>query len=104
MNLSRFTIVIATVMVSLAGCGPYVTWIPKEQAEKNELVVYLKAFKNDTGRYPTSDEGLQALVEDPGISGWQGPYCIGNTQSVFQLYTYRRESNDSFHLERRGLH
>lgn len=32
-------------------------------------------FKDDTGRYPTLTEGLQALiVEPPGAEGWTGPY------------------------------
>lgn len=31
-------------------------------------------FKLDVGRYPTTGEGIDALVSDPGISGWQGPY------------------------------
>jgi len=42
----------------------------------------LDAFEIDTGRYPTSDEGLKALVEIPGnIKDWKGPYLkrtVGN--------------------------
>ncbi len=42
----------------------------------------LDAFEIDTGRYPTSDEGLKALVEVPGnIKDWKGPYLkrtVGN--------------------------
>jgi general secretion pathway protein G len=35
----------------------------------------LDAFRLDTGRYPTSEEGLKALREKPsGLEGWQGPY------------------------------
>jgi len=35
----------------------------------------LDAFRLDTGRYPTTDEGLKALREAPsGVNGWQGPY------------------------------
>jgi general secretion pathway protein G len=35
----------------------------------------LDQFKLDTGRYPTSQEGLQALQVNPGnLSGWDGPY------------------------------
>jgi prepilin-type N-terminal cleavage/methylation domain-containing protein len=34
----------------------------------------LDQFKLDVGRYPTSQEGLQALQQDPGnASGWAGP-------------------------------
>ena len=32
-------------------------------------------FQVDTGRFPTNDEGLRALVEQPGnVQNWQGPY------------------------------
>jgi general secretion pathway protein G len=35
----------------------------------------LDQFKLDTGRYPASQEGLQALQSSPGnVSGWEGPY------------------------------
>ncbi|MGR6035689.1 MAG: type II secretion system major pseudopilin GspG [Candidatus Nitrosoglobus sp.] len=35
----------------------------------------LDLYRLDVGRYPTTDEGLQALVEaPPGASNWNGPY------------------------------
>ena len=35
----------------------------------------LDQFKLDVGRYPNSQEGLQALQQSPGnASGWEGPY------------------------------
>ena len=35
----------------------------------------LDTFKLDTGRYPTTEEGLKALREKPsGVENWQGPY------------------------------
>ncbi len=35
----------------------------------------LDAFRLDTGRYPTTDEGLKALREKPsGLESWSGPY------------------------------
>jgi general secretion pathway protein G len=35
----------------------------------------LDAFRVDCGRYPTQEEGLQALVTNPGnVKGWDGPY------------------------------
>ena len=35
----------------------------------------LDTFKLDTGRYPTTEEGLKALREKPsGVDNWQGPY------------------------------
>jgi len=38
----------------------------------------LDLYYLDTGRYPSSSEGLQALVERPaGVEGWSGPYLKG---------------------------
>jgi len=31
----------------------------------------LALFKIDTGRFPTTSEGLAALVTDPGVKGWK---------------------------------
>ena len=38
----------------------------------------LELFKLDVGRYPTTEEGLNALVTKPGnVNGWTGPYLKG---------------------------
>ena len=40
-----------------------------------DLKAALEEFRKDCGRYPTTKEGLSALVECPaGIRGWKGPY------------------------------
>jgi len=49
----------------------------KIKAAKAQIEMFstaLDSFKLDTGRYPTTEEGLKALVENPGINGWDGPY------------------------------
>lgn len=38
------------------------------------LGIALAAFREDCGRFPTTAESLAALVQDPGASGWRGPY------------------------------
>lgn len=35
--------------------------------------IALDLFEQDTGRYPT-EEGLQALIANPGAESWRGPY------------------------------
>jgi general secretion pathway protein G len=35
----------------------------------------LDSFRLDTGRYPTTQEGLNALITDPGVENWNGPYA-----------------------------
>ena len=83
---SAFTLIeLLLVIVILAVLAAVV--VPKftgrtEQAKigaaKADVANYklaLNAFEVDTGRYPTSDEGLRALVEKPGdLTGWQRPY------------------------------
>lgn len=40
----------------------------------------LELFKLDTGRFPTTEEGLDALVKRPAnVRGWNGPYLKGTT-------------------------
>ena len=50
----------------------------KEAAAKTDIAnmeTALDAFEIDTGRYPSSDEGLAALVNQPNnANGWKGPY------------------------------
>ena len=50
----------------------------KLQIAKTQIVLLenaVKMFKLDTGRYPSSEEGLSALLENPGrIPNWDGPY------------------------------
>lgn len=45
-----------------------------------EFGASLDLFKLETGRYPSSQEGLQALVQAPsGLTGWNGPYLKKKT-------------------------
>lgn len=37
-------------------------------------LVALQRFQSDCGRLPQANEGLAALVSDPGVDGWAGPY------------------------------
>ncbi len=50
----------------------------KEQIAKiqiKELEGALQLFSFDIGRYPTSGEGLEALIRNPGnLESWRGPY------------------------------
>jgi general secretion pathway protein G len=40
-----------------------------------EIAAALDLYKLELGRYPTTEEGLQALVQaPPAATGWRGPY------------------------------
>lgn len=42
----------------------------KAKVEIRNIESALALFKTDTGRFPTTSQGLQALVSDPGIKGY----------------------------------
>jgi general secretion pathway protein G len=45
------------------------------KADVASLKVALNSFEVDTGRFPTNEEGLDALVNKPGdLQGWKRPY------------------------------
>ena len=106
-------LVVLVILGLIAGLvGPQVlryTGSAKSETAKlqiEELGAGLDLFHLEVGRYPTTAEGLQALVEQPtGISGWNGPYLKkknvpddpwGNPyhyrspgeQNVYDLYSY----------------
>ena len=44
-------------------------------AQINSFMTALGSYKLDTGTYPTTEQGLQALrVKPEGVNNWQGPY------------------------------
>ena len=53
----------------------------------------ISAFRFEVGRYPTTAEGLDALVKEPaGATGWNGPYLQSRTipkDPWGQAYRYR---------------
>ncbi|MGB5276317.1 MAG: type II secretion system major pseudopilin GspG [Gammaproteobacteria bacterium] len=75
-------LVVLVILGLLAGLvGPQVlryTGSAKSDTAKlqiEELGAGLDLFHLEIGRYPTTGEGLQALVEQPtGVSTWNGPY------------------------------
>jgi general secretion pathway protein G len=72
-------LVILVLLASLVGprvigyLGSSRTKAAKVQIES--LASALELYKLDTGSYPSTSEGLRALIESPqGASGWNGPY------------------------------
>lgn len=50
----------------------------KQKTTKTQIELFgsaLDEFRLDVGRYPTTEEGLNALREKPGnVTNWEGPY------------------------------
>lgn len=49
----------------------------KQAAAKAQIELFgqsLDEFRLEVGRYPNTQEGLAALMTNPGLKGWDGPY------------------------------
>src|ERR1700693_687420 len=60
----------------------------------------LDMYKLDVGIYPSSEQGLRALVERPtGVAAWSGPYVKGNVpvDAWNHPYIYRNPSQRGGH-------
>ena len=51
----------------------------KAKADIRSIQSALALFKTDTGRFPTTSEGLEALVTDPGIKNYSREGYLDNT-------------------------
>lgn len=72
-------LVILGMLASLAG-PKVISYLGGAKSDSSKLQIEefgasLDLFKLETGRYPSSQEGLQALIQAPsGLTGWNGPY------------------------------
>jgi general secretion pathway protein G len=72
-------LVVLLILGMIAGlAGPQVmNYLGESKTKTAKLSNSLDLFKMDAGRYPDSQEGLQALVQAPsslGADRWRGPY------------------------------
>ena len=82
-------LVVLVILTLLAGLvGPRVMSLLGGAKSKTaalqiaDLEKSLEIFKLDVGRFPTTDEGLNALVAKPAsVNGWNGPYIKGGLPS-----------------------
>ena len=63
------------------------------------LTAQLDLYKLDTGKYPSTQDGLKALLQAPsGVSNWNGPY-VKNGDDIKDPcrndYIYRSPGNDN---------
>ena len=73
--------------------------VARESIERLESVLDL--YKLDVGTYPSTEQGLQALVERPAdVASWNGPY-LKDTHAPLDpwnhAYEYRSPSTRSGH-------
>lgn len=74
------------------------------QSDESAIKSALDNFRIDCDRYPTTDEGLQALVSPPAgtESKWKGPYLPKGQVPVDPwggTYTYTLQSADQYTID-----
>ncbi len=98
-TLVEILVVITIIGLIMALVGPrvlnYLTE-SKSKAARIQIESFgsaLDLFFLDAGRYPTTSEGLGALVQRPGsLTGWNGPYVKGGAIPMDpwgKAYVYR---------------
>lgn len=92
------------MVVSLSGRSQEARVTRAHADISGNLSLALDLFESDVGRYPTNEEGLQALVEDPGVPGWRGPYLQGGLKPDpwGTPYHYQRHSEHADRYELRS--
>ncbi len=85
-TLVEMLVVIAIIGLIMGLIGPRVLNYLSEskvKAAKIQMQSFASAldlFNLDAGRYPSTSEGLEALVQRaPGVAAWSGPYLKGGT-------------------------
>lgn len=79
-------LVVLAILALLAGLvGPQVisrlgeSKVKAAKIQIEDLSAALDMYRLDVGRYPTGDQGLQVLVEQPSdATNWNGPYLRKN--------------------------
>ena len=114
-TLVELLVVMAIIALLAALVGPKL--FPKlgkgkQSAAKAQIELIgqaLDQLRLDVGRYPTTQEGLNALQVNPGMDNWEGPYlkkalppdpwgkpynyqCPG-THGEYDLFSYGRDGN-----------
>ena len=114
-TLVELLVVMAIIALLAALVGPKL--FPKlgkgkQSAAKAQIELIgqaLDQLRLDVGRYPTTQEGLSALMVNPGVDNWEGPYlkkalppdpwgkpyqyaCPG-THGEYDLFSYGRDGN-----------
>ncbi len=53
--------------------------VTRARQDITNIGMALSMYEIAIGSYPTSDQGLQALVENPGVEGWTKPFIQQKT-------------------------
>ena len=100
-------ILAAVVLPRLAGRGEEAR-ISAARLQLENFSMALDAFDLDTGHFPASEEGLQALLTKPGnATNWKGPYLKKSIPKDpwgnLYIYKYPGAHNSDYDLESYGV-
>ncbi len=62
------------------------------------LSIALNRFRSDCGRYPTTEEGLKALIVNPGITNWPKSYVNLIRPDPWRQHYFYASSNETYAL------
>jgi general secretion pathway protein G len=110
---SLFVLVFVVVCPRLSPPNRENAFLVAAGTDISNISAALQNFSLDCGRFPTTAEGLQALMVQPaGLSGWKGPYlekgvpidafgnpyvyrCPGeHNKSTFDLWSFGPDGNE----------
>ena len=107
-TLIEIMVVVVIIAVVAAIVAPNVfkrVDVAKVNAAKGQIAAFGSALGNyrlDTGDFPKGAQGLQALQQDPGIDGWNGPYLMGEVPNDpwgnEYVYNYPSNNSDSYEI------
>ena len=71
---SPHTVVLSIVVLLLAGCAAKTPEIIKARNHMKLLQTAVLVLEANCGVFPSREQGLRALIENPGLDSWEGPY------------------------------
>ena len=77
--ITIISILAAVVVPRFFGRSQQARIVAARQTITGTFGIALDLFEQDTGRYPAGEEGLMALIQNPQISNWHGPYLKSTT-------------------------
>ena len=99
-TLPEILIAVLALVVVLTFVGP--GWFARvrdpratARSDMNAIGAALETYRHDTGRYPTTEEGLEALrVAPPDSAEWLGPYLATSVPNDpwGHPYVYRHDT------------
>jgi len=71
---SPHTVVLSIVVLLLAGCKAQTPEVTKARNHMKLLQTAVLVLEASCGVFPSREQGLRALIDNPGLDSWEGPY------------------------------